>query len=456
MLEPWQHADFAKLDAGWLKCLNGYGGGKLRFYGERPRGHSKTQDIAAQSAWALYASPVSINGVAAAGDRDQATLILEAIQRFAELNDWLSDRLEVQRTRVVNKQTGSWLKVISSDVASSYGHTPDFVLIDELTHWRRQSLWESLISSAAKKPNCMVCVIANAGLGMGVSWQWKLREICRQSDQWNFSRLDGPQASWITPDRLAEQVAMLSTTAYQRLWLNVWLREAGDALSEADVMGACSHSLELDAFDSQYDPFIAGLDLALSNHHASLVILGIHSATGTVRVCHVKNWKPSQFGGEIDLLAVKDYIGQMKLRYKLHMLCYDPYQAVAIAQWLEHEAHEQGTSLFTEAVAPGTENWREMATSLMNAFKNKLITMHAEPMLVSDLLKLSIVEKPTGYRIEAPEDPETGHCDRAMALALALPMALKFAKELHRQPVMTAPERREELATSGLRPGERW
>src|SRR5690606_2412842 len=111
--------------------------------------------------------------------------------------------------RIVNKVTGAELEIISSDEGSSYGETPHFIIVDELTHWKKRGLWDSLISSAAKRSRCVMVVIANAGLGQGTSWQWEAREACRNEAGWHFSRLDGPQASWITEETLAEQRRLL-------------------------------------------------------------------------------------------------------------------------------------------------------------------------------------------------------------------------------------------------------
>src|SRR5262249_55571931 len=140
-----------------------------RSYLERPRGHSKTTDIAIMASWAIYAARRRISGIVAAGDSDQARLITNAISTLCLLNPPLRQVIEVRRNVVVNRKTGSELAVISSDAATSYGLLPDFIVIDELTHWKDgngEALFHSLISSAAKKANCLLCIISNAGTGM--------------------------------------------------------------------------------------------------------------------------------------------------------------------------------------------------------------------------------------------------------------------------------------------------
>jgi hypothetical protein len=191
----------------------------------------------------LFASRRKLTGYGAAADRDQARLLRDAIDRLVRLNPWLSQILTVNNWNIVNEHTGSTLEILSSDAPTSYGLLPDFVIVDELTHWQKEDLWYSLISSAAKRRNCVVVVISNAGFGE--TWQWETREAIRQDPAWYFSRIDGPVARWITEDRLAEQRRLLPAIAYQRLWLNIWTSGSGDALSDSEITRALSQKCPL-------------------------------------------------------------------------------------------------------------------------------------------------------------------------------------------------------------------
>jgi phage terminase large subunit-like protein len=150
VMEPYQQADFAALDPAWRR-LAGQSADVTHTRGwlERPRGHSKTTDIAVMVCWVLFAAPRKLTGVIAAGDRDQANLLRDAIEKLVRLNPWLAKFLQVQKQFIINPHTGGSLEIISSDVASSYGLTPDFVICDEISHWPKPDLWHSLISSAA-------------------------------------------------------------------------------------------------------------------------------------------------------------------------------------------------------------------------------------------------------------------------------------------------------------------
>src|SRR4051812_5907860 len=165
---PWQAEDFAALDPAWLR-LSGQPaeGGYRRGWFERGRGHSKSSDLALMVLHPLIFAPTLIRGIWAAGDRDQAAIGLQRVQAFVRLNPWLSEVLDVQRSQVVNRRTGSTLTVISSDAATSWGHLVEFVVCDELSTWERsgEDLWHSMLSTAAKKSNAVLVCISNAGWG---------------------------------------------------------------------------------------------------------------------------------------------------------------------------------------------------------------------------------------------------------------------------------------------------
>src|SRR5262249_55188937 len=151
LAEDWQEQDFAALDPAWLRLSGRDVEVKhQRAYLQRPRGHSKTSDIGLSCLWVLCFSPRPLSGLAAAADRDQAGLLLGCIKRLVDLNEWMRPLIQLTNYRAVNEKTGSSLDVISADVASSWGHKPDYLVLDELPVWSKPDLWHSLFSAAAK------------------------------------------------------------------------------------------------------------------------------------------------------------------------------------------------------------------------------------------------------------------------------------------------------------------
>ncbi len=444
--DDWQRRDFESLDPAWLRCTgrdHGDNAIRTRGYLERGRGHSKTTDLAMMAIWALAFATRSLRGYCFAADKDQAALLHDAMRTLVRLNPWLAEILEVQREQVVNvaqdhRGNGSRLTIFTSDVGSSYGILPDFIIADELTHWAGDgSLWYSIISSAAKQTNCVLVVISNAGFVD--SWQWNVREAARNDPSWIFSRLDGPRASWLTKDRLAEQRRMLPPIAYDRLWGNRWSSGGGDALTEEDIQAAFDNNLRpMTGRESDW-VFVAGLDLGLKRDGSAVVVLAapVNGRNGgRIRLAHHQLWRPQDSGGKVKLTEIEDHIKKLDRRFNLRCVGFDPWQAEHMAQRLEvHSRHRSRSSRFRSIdgpwmreVPPTGGNLRTIANLTIETFTDRRLMLFDCPPLERDLRKLRAEEKSYGVRLTSPRD-EHGHGDSFTALANALLLAHEIAGE---------------------------
>lgn len=424
VIEPWQRKDFEALDPGWKQMVTGQGADAvLRAWIEKGKGHSKTTDQAVMVSWALFAAARKITGVVGAASKDQAKLLRDAIDGLYRRNEWLAEKLEIQRYVVVNRQTGSELEIISADEATSHGKLPDFVVVDELTHHVKSGLWESLLAGSAKRANCMLVVITNAGLGKGKSWQWRIREIFREAESCYFSRSEGPVATWITRERLDFQRKSLPPAAFNRLWLNQWQTGDGDALDPADIEACCVLSGPV-RFRVPGIEYVAGLDLGIKRDHAGFVVVALDWQARKIRLVQCESWKPSGPYAEVDLASVERTIRSAHGTYNLAGMIYDKYEAVYMVQQLRNTGLPMISFEFSSP-----KNRDEMARTLMCVFRHRMLELYHEPLLMADLAKLSIVEKPYGLKLTAVRD-ETGHADRATALAIALPSVVRFMDEL--------------------------
>jgi len=305
-------------------------GGVWRVYLERPRGHSKTSDIAAGIAWILEFGRERLEGIAAAADREQGDLIRTSVLRLAKLNPHLCRNLEFKQFGISNRRTGSRLTVISSDVQSSWGVLPDFVICDEVCHWEKGDLWYSLLSSAAKKRRCLLGVLTNAGVGRG--WQWELRELARTSAEWHFSSLEGCQASWIDPAHLAEQKRLLPPGVYERLWMNHWQETGGEYVSLAEAAKCCDLSLSYRAHGKQGVVYLAAIDFA--EKHDNTVGVVVHREAGRVVVDRMDVVCPEP--GEPTRVAwVDEWIEEIGRLFPGVEFVVDEYQLLGTIQRLE-------------------------------------------------------------------------------------------------------------------------
>ncbi len=329
----WQLTDLQALDTAWKELARHHPPHPdtiRRSYIERPRGHSKTSDMALQLAWILLFAKRPVNGLAAAADRDQANFIHDSLKRLASVNEIIFEDLAFIQHRVKNRNTGSRLDIISSDAKSSFGALPDFVVCDEICHWEKPDLWYSLLSSAAKKPDCVLTVLTNAGVGRG--WQWDLREHARTDPRWHFSSLAGPHAPWITDDWLAEQRALLPEPVFERLWLNIWQHSDGNFITLAEAEACRDESLFYQATGITGISYVATIDYA--EKHDFTVGCVCHKFGDTIIVDRMDVVKPSP-SQPTKISWVENWIENIAACFHNVRFIVDEYQLLGTIQKLE-------------------------------------------------------------------------------------------------------------------------
>ena len=441
VIQPWQEADFAALDASWLALSGRKTAGdveslqarsrkavtvahKKRAYLERPRGHSKTTDMAVQVAWILQYARQPVTGIAAAADRDQAGLLQKAVAELARLNPVLCPDLAGRQSAIVNLASGSRLDVISSDVRSSWGQLPDFVICDELCHWEKADLWHSLLSSAAKKPNCVLVVLTNAGVGTG--WQWDVREAARTSPDWHFSSLAGSQAPWISPNAFAEQRRLLPPSVYARLWENLWQQSDGEFVTLAETEACRDESLAACELGRPGFQYFAAIDYAEKRDRTVGVVVhrdGERIIVDRMDVIAPEPHKP------VPVRWVEDWIAKIGKSFPPIRFVLDEYQLVGTLQKLS------GRYDLRRFAFGGGKGNHALAMQLRHLIVQRQLawfpgcgripTANGRDDLETELASLILRTKSTGL-VRIDHRQETGcHDDRAFALGAACLEALR-------------------------------
>lgn len=422
-MDDWQRADLEAIVPGWryMSRVTSACEGPRRAYLERGRGHSKTTDIAALVAWAILSSESMLWGYAAAAAEKQAMLIIKSLKVLCKLNPWLNDRLIVTDKAVKNPMTGSVCEIVAASAKTTFGETPNFVVCDELTHWYDEAIWEALFSGIAKVPDAMMIVISNAGFGRGRSWQWHLREKIRNDPAWYFKSLNGVQASWLTPEDLAEQERVLGSDEYRRLYENKWLSDSTTGIPHSQIMAATTlPGPRVDA-EHDYDVILAGLDIGLTNDRTSLVIMGASFKRRTVELINHHTWRPKDYSdGRIDLADVEEVILMEHGRLGgIDAVFADQWQAARSLELLAAAGIDCHEVIFSSA-----KTIREMGRRFVTGFRNGTVVLYFDEVLEEDLLaiEISYSEIARTYRLTAPRD-ETGHADSAFAAAIVIMVA---------------------------------
>lgn len=433
VIDDWQREDFEAVDGALRQLVVGEDEelpAKRRVYLERPRGHSKTTDIATIALWAMAFAPRKLTSIAAAADKDQAKLILKAIDRLLHLNEWLTELVSLHTHSLRSIDSGSVLNVISCDAMSSYGELPDFIVCDEFTHWPRQELWHSLLSSAAKRRRCVLVVISNAGITG--SWQWDVLKKIQIDEAWYFRSLPEPMASWLRPEDHEEQRRLLPPLVYARLWLNQWTAGSGTAIP-ADEIDLALRNGEAAQIGPQVGPangwsYAAGFDLGLAKDNAAFCLVA-RARVGNARegfsdrfrLAHLTTWTPTK-KKRVDIEEVMRTVVSLYRLFRFRCGFADPWQA----EYLITQLHKAGVPMTRYNFNVATLD--RLARNTLTQFTNGTIELYEHTQLLDEIRATNILEKTTGtIRFEWPRSA-TGHGDRAVAFNLAL-LAAKDAPQ---------------------------
>ena len=101
--------------------------------------------------------------IVVAGDRAQARIVFRECARMVELDPTLSKKLRVIRDVIEYPETGSVLRVLSSDASRAEGYNPSTVIFYELHVQPDDRLWSTLNLGSGTRKNPLVLGITTAG-----------------------------------------------------------------------------------------------------------------------------------------------------------------------------------------------------------------------------------------------------------------------------------------------------
>lgn len=404
--------DFQRADAAAVLDLDG----PRRHFWTRPRGASKTTDLAGVSVAALLDQlPPRSRGLVYAADKAQAGLLLDSAAGLADRTG-LGSALTIGASSLTATRTEATLTIESSDDASAWGQRPHFTVIEEYSIWRTTRgptrLMAAVMSAIPKVPTARAVVLAMPGDPSHPAH--KLLERARTSDAWRVSEVRGP-TPWWSPEDVAEAKADLTDSDFRRLVLGEWCASEG-RLTSADDVRACVRESEAELPFEQGHRYVMGLDLGLTKDravltigHAEQVDRGEDRTSTMVVVDRMAVWQGSK-AAPVSIELVEATILEAWHAYGRPRLVVDPWNAAMLVQRLRRRGVRVVEHTFSQA-----SNSRR-AVMLYRLLRDHLLDLPDDEELVDELATVRLDETAPGvYRVEHEQG---AHDDRVASLGL--------------------------------------
>lgn len=135
-------------------------------YLEIPKKNGKTELVAAFALYHLFNDPPSGQIYCCAAEKEQASLVYRAAKQMIEQDPALEEIVKVvdSKKEIHNRDTNTFIKVLSAEAYSKHGLNPTVVIFDELHAQPNRDLWDVMTFGAgAARKEPLWWVITTAG-----------------------------------------------------------------------------------------------------------------------------------------------------------------------------------------------------------------------------------------------------------------------------------------------------
>lgn len=387
----------------------------------RPRGFSKTTDVAALTlAIMLTQLPAGARCYAAAADRDQARLLVDALAGFVLRTPELAGAVVLDQYKVTTRNNVV-LEVIAADAASAYGLRPYWLVMDELCQWpetrNARKVYEALSTALPKVPASRSVVITTAG--SPGHWSRRVYESALAESQfWRVS--DTHEAPpWVDPAEIEAERRRLPESAFARLWRNEWAASEDSAFRPEDVEACATLTGPLSPHAEAHAAggYVVTCDLGWRNDRTVIAVAHAEANQQRLIVDRLHVLQGSR-RSEVDLPSVERMIEVLAREFAAPVV-FDPAQAVAIRQSLSARG-----IMCREHVFSATSN-TQLALLMLELVRSHRLVMPNDDDLISEFLNVRIVERGPGlYRVD--HDPDK-HDDQVVAIGMAATELIRTA-----------------------------
>ena len=393
---------------------------------------------------------------ALANDYEQASSrVFQACARMIEASPMLQNSAKITQNRIEFKSTGTFIQACASDYAGFAGSNPSLTICDELwgfVHESSRRLFDEAVPSPARKVSGRLTVTYAGFSG--------------ESDLLEGLYKRGLGGKEIAPDLYAGD-GMLMHWTHQALapWQSTeWLSSMRQALRpnqylrmiENRFVSTESNFVEMSWWDSCVDPQLTpvvkdtrlsvhvGLDASYKRDSTAIVCCSFDAELKKVVLIWHRIFQPSVQNPLDFEETVERTLLELRDRFDVREVKYDPYQLVAVAQRLVK------SGLPMVEFNQNIPNLTEASNNLYELIKGRNLIVYPDDAARLSISRAVAVETPRGWKIS--KEKASHKVDFVVALAQAALGAVQDQEttpgiiEWYREELGLVPPREEETA----------
>jgi Terminase large subunit, ATPase domain len=362
-------------------------------------------------------------GYCVANDLEQAVgRVFTMARRIVEASPLLRDVARITAERISFPALGATIQAIGADYAGAAGANPTITCFDELwgyTSERLRRLWDEMITSPARQISCRLTV-SYAGFS-GESEL--LEELYRRGkalpevgsnlhagDGMLFAWHTQPIAPWQDERWLSEMRRSLRPNAYLRMIENVFVTAETSFIDMSWYDQCVSPTATPIATDPDL-PVWVGIDASVK-HDSSAIAATTWDKTGQVgRLVFHRIYQPTP-DDPLDFEAtIEATVLDLRKRFRVRKVLYDPYQMVASAQRLAREGVKM------EEFPQSVPNLTAASQNLFEMLQGRTLVLYPNADIRLAMSRAIAIETSRGWRIA--KEKQNHKIDVVIALAMS-------------------------------------
>jgi len=364
-----------------------------------------------------------------ANDHEQSIgRVFTGCVKILEGSPMLRDAATITANKITFNSTGTFIQACASDYAGFAGGNPTLTILDELwgfVHESSRRLFAESVPSPAREVSGRLTV-SYAGFESESTLLEGLYKRGMRGDligtdlragngclmYWTHSM----RAPWQSARWVEEQRASLPTNQFLRMIENRWVSTESSFI-DAEWWQACKDPNLRPLIVAPHLPIWVGIDASVKRDSTAVVAVTADSSSKRVKLVFHRIFQPSA-AAPLDFEAtIERTVLELKQRFKLRLVRYDPYQMESSAQRLK----AKGVNI--EPFPQTAGNLTEASTTLFNLIKDRNISVYDDAEINLAISRAVALEIPNrGWKIT--KEKASHKIDVVVALGMACYAAL--------------------------------